>query len=177
MKPWVSVRPEISAPSGRCEPLARSLDSVIHAESIRSAPPGRMALPLSLTLRYACPGLFSMAPYGSRAMGCSWDRRCGGPFGIAGPANGRFPALSPGFPPAGLALTKPLRIVYAILTAAGFCLNCIAFRSRLARRRPALRNGTREQESTPCAKSKLERFCSFRQHWPWLSYSGCSGIS
>jgi hypothetical protein len=35
-------------------------------------------------LRYACPGLFSIAPYGSRPMDCSWGGRCGGPFRIAG---------------------------------------------------------------------------------------------
>jgi hypothetical protein len=68
--------------------------------------------------------------------------------GVA-PRKRSFPALATGFPPAGPTLTKLLRIVYAILTAGGFFLNCIAFRSRPAQKRPALHNGTREQESTP----------------------------
>jgi hypothetical protein len=41
-------------------------------------------------LRYACSGLFSIAPYGSRPMDCSWGGRCGGPFRIAGSMRSRW---------------------------------------------------------------------------------------
>jgi hypothetical protein len=49
-------------------------------------PPLRGGCPLFASypgLRSACPGLFSMAPYGSRPVRCSWNGQCGGPFRIA----------------------------------------------------------------------------------------------
>ena len=40
--------------------------------SIRPSGADDLLLASDPGLRYACPGLFSMAPYGSRPMGCSW---------------------------------------------------------------------------------------------------------